>query len=90
MKRIALTDGTGRWFDRDKAEKYSEKTWWDGNNLISYATRKKFAHEAIYVTASGVYVLVEYSQFAGTEDFYTIIDKETAAEWFAKQAFKPL
>jgi hypothetical protein len=28
MKRIALTDGSGKWFDAEKAELFKEETYW--------------------------------------------------------------
>jgi hypothetical protein len=42
MRRQALTDGTGRWFDLDKAERFEEATFWDGRNRISLATKSQW------------------------------------------------
>lgn len=87
MKRIALTDGTGQWFDEDKAEVYKEDTFHDGRNWISKATGSQWEHESIYVTKSGKFILNHYSNFQGSRETYDLISKEDAAAWFAKQGF---
>jgi hypothetical protein len=87
MNRIALTDGTGQWFDADKAELYKENTFHDGRNWISKATGSQWEHEAIYVTKSGKFILNHYSNFQGSRETYELISKEDAAAWFAKQSF---
>lgn len=87
MKRIALTDGTGQWFDADKAEMYEEDTFHDGRNWISKATGSQWEHEAIYVTKSGKFILNHYSDYQGSHESYELISKEDAAAWFAKQSF---
>ena len=50
MRRQALTDGTGRWFDLDAAKRFDEATIWDGRNRISLATGSQWDHEALYRT----------------------------------------
>lgn len=87
MKRTALTDGSGRWFDTEKAEAYEEKSWHNGNNWISKATGDQFVHETIYHTKGGVFILNHRSQWQGSIDTYKEITREEAAEWFAKQEF---
>ena len=34
MKRIALTDGSGSWFDKDTAIEFEEDIFWNGNNQV--------------------------------------------------------
>lgn len=87
MKRIALTDGSGQWFDAEKAEMYKEDTFHDGKNWISKATGSQWEHEAIYVTKSGKFILNHWSDFQGSHESYEVISKEDAAAWFAKQSF---
>ena len=87
MKRIALTDGTGQWFDADKASLYEEDTFHDGRNFISKATGSQWEHEFIYVTKSGKFILNHYSNFQGSRETYELISKEAAAAWFTKQGF---
>ena len=45
MRRQATTDGSGSWFDLDKAESFEEETQWNGNNHISKATGSQWEHE---------------------------------------------
>lgn len=87
MKRVALTDGSGQWFDAEKAEIYKESTFHDGRNWISKATGSQFAHEAIYVTKSGKFIINHWSDYQGTRETFELISTEDAAAWFAKQSF---
>lgn len=88
MKRIALTDNSGMWFDSEKAESYKEATFFDGRNFISKATGSAWEHETIYVTKSGKFILNHWSNYQGSRESYELISKEEAARWFAKQSFQ--
>lgn len=88
MKRVALTDGSGQWFDSEKAEYYKEDSYHDGRNFISKATGSQWEHEAIYVTKSGKFILNHWSNWQGSRETYELISTEQAAEWFAKQSFQ--
>lgn len=83
MNRIALTDGTGRWFDAEKAQKWDEETRWNGNNHISKATASQFEHETLYRTAGGIYVLQHWSQWQGSGESYDEISPKEAACWLS-------
>ena len=87
VKRIPLSDHSGRWFDLNKAEFYKEESYHNGSNLISKATGHQFIHEAIYLTAGGLFILNQWSDWQGSVETYEIISKEKAAEWFGKQGF---
>lgn len=87
MKRVALTDGSGRWFDADKAEMYEEKTFWNGSNHISKATGIQWNHEKIYITAGGKFIMYSWSDYQGSRDTVEEISDNYAAAWFAKQEF---
>ena len=82
MTRIALTDGSGKWFDIDKAEKFSDASYWDGSNNVSKSA-SQYNHHALYRTASGKWVLNFWSQWQGTRETYEEITDQEAAEWFA-------
>ncbi len=88
MKRIALSNATGLWFDAEKAELYKEETDWNGSNWISRATGSQWSHEAVYVTKSGKFILNSWSDYQGSKETYELIGKEDAAVWFAKQSFE--
>lgn len=89
MTRIALTDGTNRWFDADKAELIKEDTFWNGNNWISKATGSQWEHEALYRTRGGKWILNHSSSYQGVPESYTEINSREAAEWLAKQQLEP-
>ncbi len=88
MKRIAITDYSGSWFDADKAECYKEDSYHDGRNFISKATGSQWEHEAIYITKSGKFILNHWSNWQGSSETYEIVDRDYVARWFGKQGFK--
>lgn len=88
MSRVRIDNEKGRWFDSEKADKYEEKTYWDGSNHISKATGSQWNHEAIYITKGGVFVLNIWSQYQGSREIYETITKEQAAEWFIKNEYE--
>lgn len=85
MKRIAITNGGGQFFDKDKAEKFEEEADWNGSNWISRATRNQFQHECLFRTCGGKWILNTSSDFAGSVDAYEIISDLEAVSWFLKQ-----
>lgn len=89
MKRIALTDGSGRWFDAGKAEVFEEDTFWNGQNHISRATGSQWNHEQLYRTAGGRWVLCHWSQWEGSSTSYTEQDPTAAAGWLVANGYDP-
>jgi hypothetical protein len=87
MKKIALTNQKGKWFDRDTATLYTEKTFHNGQNYISKVTGSQFEHESLYVSKRNTYILNHYSDYLGSSESYVEISKTTAAAWFACQGF---
>lgn len=83
MRRITLTDDSGRWFDADKAERFDEETDWNGSNLISRATHSQWDHEALYYTAGKRWICERTSQWSGTLPSYEEITDEEAARWLS-------
>lgn len=89
MKRIALTDGSGRWFDAEKAERFEEARFFDGTNLRSKATGEKWDHEELYRTAGGRWILHHWSQWAGSVDSWREISPAAAAAWLVRNEYDP-
>jgi hypothetical protein len=89
MRRITLTDGSGRWFDAAAAERFEEELNWNGSNMISAATRRRWEHERLYRTAGGRWVLRHWSQWQGVPESWTEIDDEQAAAWLATNGHDP-
>jgi hypothetical protein len=88
-KRIALTDGTGRWFSLETAEYFKEETFHDGSNWISQATGSQWNHEGLYRTKGGRFILNKWSNCQGVRETYKEIDNEEAAIWFSKNDYDP-
>lgn len=89
MKRIALTDGSGRWFSLETAEYFKEDTYHDGNNWISKATGSQWYHQGLYRTAGGRFILNEYSNYQGTPETYKEVSNADAAAWFSINGYDP-
>lgn len=54
MERITLTDGSGRWFDKEKAKVFhASAVLADDGTPISNATKKSWEHETLYLTSAG-------------------------------------
>ena len=81
MARTVLTDESGRWFDKSKAEAFEEDTYWNGQNRCSKATGSPWEHETLYYTAGKPWILYHTSSWPGVMDTYELIDNETAARW---------
>jgi hypothetical protein len=89
MSRIALTDGSGRWFSDTTAEVFKEQTWHDGRNFISKATGSQWEHESIYRTKGGRFILNHWSNYQGSQETYREISNEEAAVWFSRNGLDP-
>jgi hypothetical protein len=72
------------WFDRDEAERFEERTWWDGNNHVSVHTGDKHNHQALFRTAGGRWVLKKWSDWQNVADSYSFTDAERARSWLLK------
>ena len=89
MKRIALTDGSGKWFDFDNVESFEEATFHDGNNHISRATNSQWTHEILYRTPKGRWILHWWSQWQGSRERYEEVGDERAASWLSVNEHEP-
>lgn len=87
--RITLTDGTGRWFDVEKAERWEEGRYFDGRNMISKATGSQWKHEALYRTSSGRWIIHWLSDYQGVADRWVEVSAEEAAEWLIRNGHEP-
>lgn len=87
MSRIVLTDGSGRWFESEKAQHWKEDARFNGSNYVSLATGSQWAHEALYRTASGRYILNHWSQWQGSSETYEEISAADAARWLSQNEY---
>lgn len=72
------------WFDDDRAECWSERTYWDGDNHCSLATRSPHVHEALYRTAGGRWVVDRWSIIAGDNPRPRFVTTDEAREWLLR------
>lgn len=86
---ISLTDDSGKWFDESKAITYKENTYWNGNNHISKITDQQWHHVNLIKTATGKWILNNWSNFQGSKDEYLECTEAQAAEWFTKNGEEP-
>lgn len=69
------------WFDLHAATSWSEDTRWDGSNHISIPTGSQWAHQNLWRTKGGRWVLHEWSQWQGSKDIWRFIGDGAAREW---------
>lgn len=83
MDRTTITGPEGQlwWFDRDKADEFEETTRWDGHSRVSIPAGGGYAHERLYHTAGGRWVLERYSQWEGTPRTFEYIANDEARDW---------
>ena len=81
MQRTALTDNSGRWFNVDQAEKFNNRLIRNGNNRISAVTGKQWAHETIFRTSGGRWILNCWSETEGIPETYEEVSQKQAASW---------
>jgi len=87
MKRQAMTDGSGSWFDIDNSECFDESSDWNGSNNISRATGSQTEHEQLYRTKSKKWVLNSWSNWQGTTETWEIVSDGHAAKWLAHNEY---
>ena len=89
IKRTALSDGSGRWFNREKSEHFDEATWWNRFNEVSLATGNCREHERLYRTESGQWILFGWTQYESDHTTYNEIDDADAAAWLVRNSHEP-
>lgn len=72
------------WFDADKAKRYKEATDYNGRVHISRNTGSEFAHEELYRTREGRWVLGCYSNYQGTLPGYEYVIPSEARAWLTR------
>lgn len=72
------------WFNSDSATVYKEATRWNGNNHVSVNPVGQHAHQALYRTKGGRWVLNNWSDYQGSEDRYSFVDDATAKDWLIR------
>ena len=84
MSRVALTDGSHRWFDPDKAQRWEDGVRFDGHNHVSLATGSQWEHETLYRTPGGSWIIRHTSQRQGSSPSVREVGAEEAVEWLIR------
>src|SRR2546425_7966848 len=81
MKKVHLTDNSGRWFDEDTAKVFDADYVYVGNPYrpICLATNSEFSHERLYFTDQSTFILHYWDDSDVSE--YREISPEGAARW---------
>lgn len=69
------------YFASEKAEVWTSKTEWDGQNRVDVNTRDYTCSQFLYRTAQGRWVLNVVSKWVGTPETYTYISDTEARDW---------
>lgn len=75
------------WFDSDKATTWEEKTFFDGNNMCSLATRSPHTHEELVRTSQGRWVIHTWSAWVGVQERWFYITAEQARDWLIRNRY---
>ncbi len=84
MKKIPLTDTSGRWFDMDTASAFKADSYTDAQgNVVCRATGHPEVWETLYLTLKGTFILIrdDGGDFVPGSSGAVVIEPERAAEW---------
>ena len=79
----------GGWLDLDTAQKFAEKTMFDGRNHLSANTGSQWEDETLYRTTRGTFVLHSTSQYQGSPDTWTRLSADEAVAWLLRNDHEP-
>lgn len=68
-------------FNHATAEEFKEGTRWDGHNHVSVHTSDQFAHQVLYRTKGGRWVLCNWSQWESVDETHEFVTDDQAREW---------
>lgn len=84
MKRIALSDGSGHWFDIDAAKSWKESV---DDNERDRRDREDPQEEKLYLTSNGSFVSYHWS-WNMRDGLYFPMDQEKATRWLIANGFQ--
>jgi len=88
MATVRTPIDNGGWFDEQKAVKFPEHTWWNGNNHVGNVTGSEFEHEVLFYTKSGCWVRHHWSNWQGSKETYLKISEEEAVGWMVRSGIE--
>jgi len=89
MKRQKLTNNPRVWFDLDRAKRFNGTVRFDREfgTWRSRATGSIYAHEDLYLTASGRWVVHWWSLLQGKEPLWVEVSMKEAADWLERSGY---
>ena len=83
MNKIAFTDNSGRWFDRNSAKKFRPASYTDSQTgqAVCRATNHPCVWETLYLTRSGDFVIVRSSDDWPEVEAVEEIEVKDAVKW---------
>lgn len=88
MRKITLTDNSGRWFDLDAARRWDEATIQaDDGTPISRATGSSWEHETLYLTSNGTFVMHFFTEHNPTLPSFVEWEPRQAVQWLLANGY---
>jgi hypothetical protein len=84
MKKIALSDGSGHWFDIEAARVWEERVDPDEEE---HRKRNNPHEEKLYLSTHGTFILYRW-HWSMAEDMYHEIDIERATRWLIANGYQ--
>lgn len=73
MERVAISDGSGKWFDKNRVQ----QSWASNGNWNDFNVLK----QELYLTACGTWVLQFVPTHTGEVTTYRVVNATDAAKW---------
>jgi hypothetical protein len=88
MRKVTLTDNSGRWFDVDAARRWDEAAIMaDDGTPISRATGNSWEHEALFLTTKGTFIIHCYNDRNRSLDSFAEYDPKEAVKWLLANGY---
>lgn len=88
MRKITLTDNSGRWFDVDEAKRWDEAgVNADDGTPISLATGNSWEHETLFLTRAGTFIIHYLSERNPTLASFVEYDDKKGIQWLLKNGY---
>jgi hypothetical protein len=89
MRKVYLSDQSGRWFDLDAAQSWDQETvWFSGPGRRFPAGLVEARQETLFRTAEGVFVLYCSHDTDSALDTYTEISWPQAMKWLIANGYQ--
>src|SRR5437016_2404935 len=88
MRKITLTDNSGRWFDLEATRRFDESTAYAGDGVdVSRQTGNSWEHETLFLTTNGMFVLHCLNDRNPTLASFTEYPPDKAIPWLLANGY---